>query len=48
VRGQPCSRIYSPLIWNDVTDIVDREERAGVGRVWRLKRFWEQVGRGDT
>ncbi|KAI1171039.1 hypothetical protein F4777DRAFT_83721 [Nemania sp. FL0916] len=23
-----------------------REERAGVGRVWRLRRFWESVGRG--
>ncbi|KAI8631222.1 hypothetical protein F5Y19DRAFT_24475 [Xylariaceae sp. FL1651] len=23
------------------------EERAGVGRVWRLRRFWERVGRGD-
>jgi hypothetical protein len=20
-----------------------REERAGVGRVWRLRRFWERV-----
>ncbi|KAI2617759.1 hypothetical protein GGR54DRAFT_194990 [Hypoxylon sp. NC1633] len=25
------------------------EERAGVGRVWRLRRFWERVGRsGDS
>ncbi|KAL2161850.1 hypothetical protein VTH06DRAFT_7634 [Thermothelomyces fergusii] len=23
------------------------EERAGVGRVWRLRRFWEKVGRGE-
>ncbi|KAI1636822.1 hypothetical protein F4809DRAFT_607296 [Biscogniauxia mediterranea] len=23
------------------------EERAGVGRVWRLRRFWERVGRGE-
>ncbi len=23
------------------------EERAGVGRVWKLKRFWERVGRGE-
>lgn len=23
------------------------EERAGVGRVWRLRRFWEGVGRGE-
>lgn len=22
------------------------EEKAGVGRVWRLKRFWERVGHG--
>ncbi|KAK4156553.1 hypothetical protein C8A00DRAFT_12482 [Chaetomidium leptoderma] len=25
-----------------------REERAGVGRVWRLRRFWEGVGRGEV
>jgi hypothetical protein len=24
------------------------EERAGTGRVWRLKRFWERVGRGEN
>jgi hypothetical protein len=24
------------------------EERAGVGRVWRLRRFWERVGRGGS
>ncbi|KKA30397.1 hypothetical protein TD95_003979 [Thielaviopsis punctulata] len=24
------------------------EEKAGVGRVWRLKRFWERVSAGDT
>ncbi|KAH8882241.1 hypothetical protein GQ53DRAFT_666272 [Thozetella sp. PMI_491] len=23
------------------------EERVGVGRVWRLRRFWERVGRGE-
>ncbi|KAF2971558.1 hypothetical protein GQX73_g1965 [Xylaria multiplex] len=23
------------------------EERAGVGRVWRLRRFWERVGQGS-
>ncbi|KAF3761936.1 hypothetical protein M406DRAFT_265421, partial [Cryphonectria parasitica EP155] len=23
------------------------EERSGVGRVWRLRRFWERVGRGE-
>jgi hypothetical protein len=23
------------------------EERVGVGRVWRLRRFWENVGRDD-
>lgn len=23
------------------------EESRGVGRVWRLRRFWERVGRGD-
>ncbi|KAK3291233.1 uncharacterized protein B0H64DRAFT_44918 [Chaetomium fimeti] len=23
------------------------EERAGVGRVWRLRRFWEGVGKGE-
>ncbi|KAI0026027.1 hypothetical protein F4780DRAFT_3448 [Xylariomycetidae sp. FL0641] len=23
------------------------EENAGIGRVWRLRRFWERVGRGD-
>ncbi|KAK3315797.1 hypothetical protein B0H66DRAFT_604112 [Apodospora peruviana] len=23
------------------------EERVGVGRVWRLRRFWERVGTGD-
>ena len=22
------------------------EERAGIGRVWRLRRFWERVGQG--
>ncbi|KAK7754441.1 hypothetical protein SLS62_003461 [Diatrype stigma] len=25
-----------------------REESAGVGRVWRLRRFWESVGREDA
>lgn len=25
-----------------------REESAGVGRVWRLRRFWERVGREDA
>ncbi|KAI1420334.1 hypothetical protein F5Y12DRAFT_136128 [Xylaria sp. FL1777] len=24
------------------------EERAGVGRVWRLRRFWERVGQGGA
>jgi hypothetical protein len=24
------------------------EERAGVGRVWRLRKFWERVGREET
>ncbi|EAQ85395.1 predicted protein [Chaetomium globosum CBS 148.51] len=24
------------------------EERAGVGRVWRLRRFWEGVGKGEA
>ncbi|KAI0112553.1 hypothetical protein GGR51DRAFT_45136 [Nemania sp. FL0031] len=24
------------------------EERAGVGRVWRLRRFWERVGQGNV
>jgi hypothetical protein len=24
------------------------EERAGVGRVWRLRRFWERIGRGEN
>ncbi|KAK4238118.1 hypothetical protein C8A03DRAFT_15373 [Achaetomium macrosporum] len=24
------------------------EERAGIGRVWRLRRFWERVGRGEV
>jgi hypothetical protein len=23
------------------------EEGRGVGRVWRLRRFWERVGRGE-
>ncbi|KAJ9144256.1 hypothetical protein NKR23_g6009 [Pleurostoma richardsiae] len=23
------------------------EERCGIGRVWRLRRFWERVGRGE-
>ncbi|KAI1501393.1 hypothetical protein F5X99DRAFT_409176 [Biscogniauxia marginata] len=28
-------------------DVRIYEERAGVGRVWRLRRFWERVGRGE-
>ncbi|GAP89431.1 putative F-box domain-containing protein [Rosellinia necatrix] len=24
------------------------EERAGVGRVWRLRRFWERIGQADA
>lgn len=24
------------------------EERSGVGRVWRLRRFWERVGKGEV
>ncbi len=23
------------------------EERVGVGRVWKLRRYWERVGRGE-
>ena len=26
--------------------VRSREERSGVGRVWRLRRYWERVGRG--
>ena len=25
-----------------------RDESRGVGRVWRLRRFWESLGRGDS
>ncbi|KAI3324350.1 hypothetical protein HD806DRAFT_66040 [Xylariaceae sp. AK1471] len=28
--------------------IKEWEERVGVGRVWRLRRFWERVGKGDA
>lgn len=24
------------------------EERVGVGRVWKLRRFWERVSRGEV
>jgi hypothetical protein len=24
------------------------EESRGIGRVWRLRRFWERVGRGEA
>lgn len=24
-----------------------RQERFGIGRVWRLRRFWERIGRGE-
>ncbi|KAK3905168.1 hypothetical protein C8A05DRAFT_41874 [Staphylotrichum tortipilum] len=37
-RGEVGRREEGVRIW---------EERAGVGRVWRLRRFWERVGRGD-
>lgn len=29
------------------TEIRQWEEEWGVGRVWRLRRFWEKIGRGD-
>jgi hypothetical protein len=28
-------------------DMRRMEESRGVGRVWRLRRFWERVSRGD-
>jgi hypothetical protein len=28
--------------------VKEWEEREGIGRVWRLRRFWERVGRGDN
>ncbi|RCI16130.1 hypothetical protein L249_3080 [Ophiocordyceps polyrhachis-furcata BCC 54312] len=28
-------------------DVRRSEESRGVGRVWRLTRFWERIGRGD-
>ncbi|ORY58440.1 uncharacterized protein BCR38DRAFT_352829, partial [Pseudomassariella vexata] len=27
--------------------VKQREERAGVGRVWKLRRFWEHIGKAD-
>lgn len=34
--------------WREVVEERRRgEERGGVGRVWRLRRFWERVGRGE-
>ncbi|KAI1338905.1 hypothetical protein F5Y15DRAFT_424347 [Xylariaceae sp. FL0016] len=37
-RGEVRERGEGVRLW---------EERAGVGRVWRLRRFWERVGKGD-
>jgi hypothetical protein len=28
--------------------VKEWDERVGVGRVWRLRRFWERVGKGDA
>lgn len=28
--------------------IRKREERSGVGRVWRMRLFWERIARGDS
>ncbi|TGJ86385.1 hypothetical protein E0Z10_g2382 [Xylaria hypoxylon] len=28
--------------------VKEWEERAGIGRVWRLRRFWERVGQGSV
>ncbi|CAN8098315.1 unnamed protein product [Discula destructiva] len=34
--------------WREVVEERRQgEERGGVGRVWRLRRFWEKVGRGE-
>lgn len=34
--------------WREKAEARRRwEERSGVGRVWRLRRFWERVGRGE-
>ncbi|KAL2116099.1 hypothetical protein VTJ04DRAFT_10354 [Mycothermus thermophilus] len=40
-------------VWK--SEVVRREEdvrmtleRAGIGRVWRLRRFWERVSRGES
>ncbi len=37
-RGRVREREEGVRVW---------EERVGVGRVWRLRRFWEGVGRGQ-
>lgn len=34
--------------WREKAEARRRwEERSGVGRVWRLRRFWERVSRGE-
>ena len=38
-RGEVRSREEGMRQW---------EERVGVGRVWRLRRFWERVANGET
>ncbi|KAI0395487.1 hypothetical protein F5Y17DRAFT_192242 [Xylariaceae sp. FL0594] len=38
-RGEVQERSEGVKVW---------EEREGVGRVWRLRRFWERVARGDV
>lgn len=35
--------------WRETVEERRRgEESRGVGRVWRLRRFWERVGRGEV
>jgi len=38
-RGEVQTREEGVRLW---------EERVGVGRVWRLRRFWERVANGET
>ncbi|KAI1101765.1 hypothetical protein F4804DRAFT_289897 [Jackrogersella minutella] len=45
-------RRWVGAVWRDEVKeksegVRKKEERAGVGRVWRLRRFWERVGKDD-
>lgn len=40
--------VWKGEVWERSEGVKRWEERFGVGRVWRLRRFWERIGRGEV